>query len=85
MRDFRGQIVGALFVILTVAAVVSAGINFRQQALFHLPDDGVVWVDRGTPHPNAEKGSGTVEALEVTKDSPAANAGLRAEIGRAHV
>ena len=77
MKDLRGQIIGALFVILTVAAVVSAGISLNQQALFHLPDDGVVWVDRGTPHPNAEKGSGTVEAIEVTPDSPAANAGLR--------
>jgi len=77
MRDLRGQIVSALFVILTVAAVASALINFRQQSRFHLPDDGVVWVDRGTPHPNAAQSSGTVEALEVTGDSPAANAGLR--------
>ena len=77
MRDLKGQIVNALFVILTVAAIVSAGINFRQQTLFHLPDDGVVWVDRGSPHQNAEPGTGMVEVLEVTPGSPAENAGLR--------
>ena len=36
----------ALLVIVTVAAVVAAALNFEQQSKFHLPDDGVTWVDR---------------------------------------
>jgi len=32
--------------IITVAAVVAAGINFQQQSKFRMPDDGVTWVDR---------------------------------------
>ena len=57
----------ALLFILTVAAVSCAFINFRQQSLYHLADDGVTWVDR----------SGSVIALEVARHSPAENAGIR--------
>ena len=46
MREFRQQLVSALLVILTVAAVVAAAINFQQQSRFALPDDGVAWVDQ---------------------------------------
>ena len=51
-----------------MAAVSCAFINFRQQSLYHLADDGVTWVDR----------SGSVVALEVAHRSPAENAGIRA-------
>ena len=49
MRELKQQLVGALLVIITVAAVVAAAINFQQQGRFHLPDDGVTWVDQITP------------------------------------
>src|SRR6266496_2396966 len=42
MRELRRQLVGALLMILTVASVI----NFQQQSKYHLPDDGVTWVDR---------------------------------------
>ena len=43
-----------------LAAAASAIINFQQQHKFRLPDDGVVWVDRGSG----------VEALHVEPDGP---------------
>ncbi|HEY6344752.1 MAG TPA: ATP-binding protein [Bryobacteraceae bacterium] len=46
MGELKQQLVGALLVIVTVAAVVAAAINFQQQSKFHLPDDGITWVDR---------------------------------------
>src|SRR5262249_9123699 len=49
MRELKQQLVGALLVIVTVAAAVAAAINFQQQGKFHLPDDGVTWVDQVTP------------------------------------
>src|SRR5207247_11226247 len=48
------------------ASGVSAFSNFQQQNKFHLPDDGVVWVDR----------HGTVEALYVKPEGAGANAGI---------
>ncbi len=67
MRELKDQLISALLVIVTVAAVISAGINFQQQRRFHLPDDGVTWVDRG----------GAVKAVFIDKNSGAAKAGLR--------
>ncbi len=46
MREFRQQLVSALLVIVTVAAVIAAAINFQQQSRFALPDDGVAWMDQ---------------------------------------
>jgi PAS domain S-box-containing protein len=61
LRELKDQLISALLVILTVAAVISAGINLQQQRKFHLPYDGVVWVDR----------AGIVKALHVERGSPA--------------
>ncbi len=72
MKDLKAQLVGALLVILTAAAVVCAGINFQQQSKFRLPEDGAIWVDQ----PAAESQS-TVEAIYIAPDSPAAKAGLK--------
>ena len=60
--------------VLTAAGIISAVFNFQQQQLYHLPEDGVVWVDRqDVPgHTNA------VVALHVEPNSGAALAGLRA-------
>ncbi len=73
MRDIKTQFVSALLFILTVGAVCCATINFRQQSMYRLPDDGVIWVDRVAA--NAED---TVVALHVTPGSGADNAGVRA-------
>lgn len=67
MREIKDQLISALLVIVTVAAVISAGINFQQQRRFHLPDDGVTWVDR----------DGAVRAAFIEPGSAAARAGLR--------
>lgn len=67
MRDLKSQFVSALLVILTVAVVCSAVINFQQQSKFHLPDDGVTWADR----------DGNVVALHLVPGSQAERAGVR--------
>ncbi len=66
-RGLRDQLSGALLMILTAAAVISAFINFQQQKRFRLPEDGAIWVER----------SGKVNALHVEPKSPADNAGVR--------
>jgi hypothetical protein len=68
MTEFKRQFAGALLVILTVAAVISAGINFQQQGRFRLPEDGVTWMDR----------NGRVEALHVVGGSAAEKTGIKA-------
>jgi two-component system, NtrC family, sensor kinase len=73
LRDLKTQFVSALLFVLTVAAVCCAVINFRQQSLYHLPDDGVTWVDR-----TGADGQNLVQALHVTAGSPGYNAGIRA-------
>ncbi len=72
MRDLKTQFASALLFVLTVAAVCCAVINFHQQSLYHLPDDGVTWVDRP-----AADGQNQVLALHVTPGSPADHAGIR--------
>ncbi len=71
MRELRLQLVGALLVILTVAAIVAAGINFQQQKRFRLPEDGVTWSDR------VEPARSRVVALYVVEDGAAMRAGIR--------
>src|SRR5258708_7108615 len=72
LQELRFQLPTAVLTVLTVAAAISADINFSQQLLFRLPDDGVTWVD------HAMSGSGTsVQALRVVPNSGADNAGLR--------
>ncbi len=67
MKDIKVQISSALLVILTAAAIVSAGINLQQQSRFRLPEDGITWVDR----------QAGVEAFYVAPGSPGEKAGLR--------
>ncbi len=66
MRGLKFQIANALLMILTLAAVVSAVINFNQQS-FRPPDDGAAWTERGSE----------VQALDVAAGSPAEKAGIR--------
>jgi PAS domain S-box-containing protein len=74
VRELKDQLVGALLVILTSAAVVAAALNLQQQNRFRQPDDGVTWVDEveadGTAH---------VVARHVAADSAAEHAGIRAQ------
>jgi hypothetical protein len=75
MRELRLQLTNALLMIVTVAVVVAAAINFQQQSKFHTPDDGVTWVDR-----IVSDGQGAVEsrpvATYVAPGSPAEKAGI---------
>lgn len=73
MRDLKTQLVSALLVILTAAAVSCALINFRQQSIYRLPDDGITWVDRSGPN-----GQNVVVALHVTPASAGDHAGIHA-------
>ena len=73
LRDLKTQFVSALLVILTLAAVCCAVVNFNQQSLYRLPDDGITWVDRNSPD-----GQNVVVALHVLPGSPGDNAGIRA-------
>jgi signal transduction histidine kinase len=73
LRDLKTQFASALLFVLTVAAVCCAVINFHQQSLYHLPDDGVTWVDRAVAD-----GRNQVLALHVTPGSQGYNAGIRA-------
>src|ERR1700682_3241969 len=73
LRDLKTQFVSALLVILTLAAVCCAVLNFRQQSFYRLPDDGSTWVDR-----SGSNGENVVVALHVSPGSPGDNAGIRA-------
>jgi two-component system NtrC family sensor kinase len=72
VRELKQQLVSALLVIVTVAAVVAAAINLQQQSRFHLPDDGVTWSDQ-------MQGAGrnsVVVAVYVAPGSPGEKAGI---------
>jgi two-component system NtrC family sensor kinase len=68
MRELKQQLVSALLVIVTVAVIVAAAINFQQQSRFHLPDDGVTWVD--------DAASGRIAAVYVAPKSAGEKAGI---------
>ncbi len=72
MKELKQQFGNALLVIVTVAVVVAAAINFQQQSRFHLPDDGVTWLDQ-------ERGAGqnsAITAVWVVEGSPGEKAGI---------
>jgi len=73
MKELKQQLAGALLVMVTVAAVVAAAINFQQQSRFHLPDDGITWLDQG--HGAGQNSS--VTAVYVVPGSPGQKAGIR--------
>jgi len=70
MRELKQQLVSALLVIVTMAAVIAAGINFQQQSRYHLPDDGVTWMDRTSGD------STRVVAAYISPGSPGEKAGI---------
>jgi two-component system NtrC family sensor kinase len=75
VKELKNQFASALLVILTVAAVVCAFMNWQQNFVeskrFALPEDGVTWVDR-----TGADGKNVVVALHVEPDSQAATAGI---------
>jgi signal transduction histidine kinase len=76
VKELKTQFANALLVILTVAAMASAFINFQQNfqldKRYRLPEDGITWVDRIQPN-----GKNIVQALHVAALSPGENAGIR--------
>ena len=70
MRELRQQLTNALLMIVTVAAVVAAAINFQQQSKFHMPDDGATWADQ------LVSGQMLPVAVYVAPGSPAEKAGI---------
>jgi two-component system NtrC family sensor kinase len=70
LRELKQQLVSALLVIVTVAMVVAAAINFQQQSRYHLPDDGVTWIDRTT------NDATRVVAVYINRGSPGEKAGI---------
>ncbi|MCC6368127.1 MAG: PAS domain S-box protein [Bryobacterales bacterium] len=72
MKELKVQLANALLVVLTVAAIIAAGINFQQQSRYRLPDDGVSWSDRLAGNRKV------VEAVIITDDGPGKRAGLKA-------
>ena len=65
-QELKFQLSTAILTVLTLAAGVSAFINFQQQTRFRLPEDGVIWADR----------QGAVEALYVKPSGPGMTAGI---------
>ena len=72
MRELKQQLASALLVIVTVAAIVAAAINLQQQSIFHLPDDGVTWLDQS----RGEGRNSTVAAVYIAPGSPGEKAGI---------
>ena len=79
VKDPKAQFISALLFILTVAAVSCAIINFKQQNVYRLPDDGIMWVDRSArqPSPTIRPPTNKVVALYVLPGSPGNRAGIR--------
>ncbi|MBI5084239.1 MAG: PAS domain S-box protein [Acidobacteria bacterium] len=74
MKELKSQFVAALLVVLTVTAIICAGVNYQQQALYPLPDDGVTWMDIQGQAPSAAP---VVSAAYVQPNGPAHLAGIR--------
>lgn len=72
MKELKQQFANALLVMVTVAVVVAAAINFQQQSRFHLPDDGVTWLDQN--HGDGQNSS--ITAVYVAPGSPGEKAGI---------
>ena len=66
-REFQIRFIAGFLVLLTVAAVTLAWINFRKEAKYIAPYDGVWWVER----------DGAVIANKVDARGPGAQAGIK--------
>ena len=66
-RDFQSRFTVVLLTLLTVAAIVFAGINFQKEREFQIPYDGVWWLEH----------NGDLIADQVQSDGPGAKAGIK--------
>jgi two-component system, NtrC family, sensor kinase len=67
-QNLRVSLGAVVLALATLAAMIFAWLNFVQRSEFDSPDDGVVWLDT----------TQGVQAQQVTLNSPAARAGVRA-------
>ena len=56
LQELKFQLSTAILTVLTIAAAITAGLNYQQLGKFRLPDDGVVWRDRGGAVSGAPRG-----------------------------
>jgi len=75
LKGLKSQFVGALLVVLTLTAIICAGVNYQQQARYHLPDDGATWMD--VPDASTPGVAVRVTAVHVESGGPADLAGIR--------
>jgi len=66
-RELQGRFTAVVLGLLTLAAVVFAGYNYRVEQQYAIPNDGVRWLER--------KGRLVADGLEA--NGPAASAGIR--------
>jgi two-component system, NtrC family, sensor kinase len=66
-REFQSRFTVVLLTLLTVAAIVFAGINFQKEREFQIPYDGVWWLEH----------NGELIADQVQPDGPGAKAGIK--------
>lgn len=71
-QGLKSQFLGALLVVLTLTAIICAGVNYQQQRRFHLPEDGAAWMDAAGPN-----GATRVVAAYVKPGGPADRAGIQ--------
>jgi two-component system NtrC family sensor kinase len=78
VKGLKAQLGDAALVILTVAAIICAAINYQQQSLYHLPEDGATWMDiPGPKRSPALRAPNQVVAIHLERDGPAEVAGIR--------
>src|ERR1700722_19257611 len=66
-EQLRIRLGAVVLALLTIAAIIFAGLNFQQRSLFVVPDDGVTWMD-------APAG---VVAWHVVQGGPGDRAGIK--------
>ncbi|MBI1740026.1 MAG: PDZ domain-containing protein, partial [Candidatus Koribacter versatilis] len=66
-REFQARFTAILLGLLTVAAVVFSGYNYKAERQYTAPYDGVWWLERG----------GHLVADRLDPNGPAARAGIR--------
>lgn len=74
-KGLKSQFFGALLVVLTLTALICAGVNYQQQMRYHLPDDGATWMD--VPDLSSPAQPNRVVAVFVQTGGPADLAGIR--------
>jgi PAS domain S-box-containing protein len=70
--DFQLRFSAVLLGLLTVAAVIFAWLNFRQEKQIAVPYDGIWWVEQSSA------GTSALEARRVQPDGPGDRAGIKA-------